>query len=313
MNTILNKMQYLVVMIAMLVFATSCSDDETTEPPVELPFASFTVNPDAENTMMVVTENTSLDADSYSWDFGDGGGTSTAENPTYTYGASGTYTITLTATNEGGSDELTQEVSVSGFGDNVVTAGDMSDPSAWTLTQAWTADDNVMDHAFENDAFVFKSGSTAGEPHQYGQYFFYQEVALTAGSTYHFSADVSSTSGTTATWFEVLFSTVQPVDDPSLDGQNVQLGIKAYGEGEDCTATPFEGGFLDIAKLCTAVNAFDQLINADGQFTVTADNLSENGTIFLLFRAGSGWAPAESVAGWGDGLVLDNVEIKEVL
>ena len=48
---------------------------------------------------------------SYAWDFGDGG-SSTAAEPSHTYLAPGTFTVTLTATGPGGSDSLSQDVTV---------------------------------------------------------------------------------------------------------------------------------------------------------------------------------------------------------
>lgn len=57
------------------------------------------------------TDQSTGGATSYSWDFGDGG-SSTSASPSHTYSANGTYTVCLTATNDCGSDQDCQSVSV---------------------------------------------------------------------------------------------------------------------------------------------------------------------------------------------------------
>ncbi len=312
LNTIYSNLIKLTI-CAVGVILISCGDDSEVDTP-EAPFADFTVSIDEVNTLTVMITNNSLDGDAYSWDFGDGTGSSTDENPTYTYSASGTYTITLSVTNEGGTDEATQEVTVSGFGPNLLTNGDMSTEESWSSVPLWTNDDNLTDHRFENGTFIFQNAEDGnGGRYQWSNHVFYQEVSLNPGSTYQFSADVSSTSGTLATWFEVFLVSEEPVDESNIGGDAVQLGIKSFGDGENCTAEPFEGDILSIAAECTSVNDFSGLIGSNGQFTVSADDLSSNNTVFLVFKAGSGFAPEGETAGFKDGLILDNVVIKEVL
>jgi hypothetical protein len=290
----------------------SCSDDP--EPVIEEPFASFSTSVDAENTLRVIFTNSSIDGDTYTWDFGDGVGTSIDENPSYTYTASGTYTVTLTATNAGGSSTSTAQVTVSGFGPNLLVNGDMASQTGWTSRPLWTAEDNATNHRFENGTFIFQNGQNDdGDFYQWSNHVFFQEVQLTAGSTYQFSADVSSTSGTLATWFEVFLVKDEPVNEDNIGGGAIQLGIKSFGDGENCTASPFDDDILKIAALCPAVNDFNLLIKENGQFTVSASDLSSSGTIFLVFKAGSGFAPDGETAGFREGIVLDNVVIKEVL
>ena len=312
MSKLFNKTAYIFRLLAGIVFISSCGEDEP-EPEV-LPFAAFTLTVDTENTLTVNFTNTSLDGLSYSWDFGDGTGTSSEENPTYTYTASGTYTITLTVTNNDGTDETTQNVTVSGFGPNLVANGDMSTESDWTSVPLWTNDDNGTDHRITDGVFRFQNAEDGeGGRFQWSNHFIYQEIQLEAGSTYQFSADVNSTSGTLATWFEVYLVTAAPMDESTIGGDATQLAIKSFGDGENCTAAEFSGNILDIAAQCSAVNNFDKLINSTGQFTVEAADLSDNQTIFLVFKAGSGFAPEGETAGFRDGINLDNVVIKKVL
>lgn len=76
-----------------------------------LPTAGFT----AVNTVgtgEATTTNTSTDATSYQWDFD--GTTYTDANPTHDFGNNGDYDVTLIATNDCGSDTLTQTVTITG-------------------------------------------------------------------------------------------------------------------------------------------------------------------------------------------------------
>lgn len=72
----------------------------------------------------------------YNWNFGDGA-TSTETNPTHTYASNGTYEICLTVTNDCGSKEKCQSVSISaatGSGSSAaVVLGDMSGPKGAVL------------------------------------------------------------------------------------------------------------------------------------------------------------------------------------
>ncbi|WKV11400.1 PKD domain-containing protein [Marivirga harenae] len=303
--------------IALMLFASflmlSCDEDPET-PTVEEPFADFSLEVDEANTLTVNFTNSSIDGESYSWDFGDDSGTSTEENPSYTYAASGTYTVELTVTNSAGSSSSTEEVTVSGFGPNLLTNGDMEAENGWTSRPLWTAEDNATNHRYEDGAFIFQNAENPdGGFYQWSNHAFFQEVELTAGSTYQFNAQVSSTSGTMATWFEVYLVKEEPVNEDNIGGDATQLAIKSFGEGENCTATEFSGSILEIAAECSGINDFPLLIDEDGYFTVSEGDLSANGTLFLVFKAGSGFAPEGETAGFRDGLILDDVVIKEVL
>ena len=315
MNKQLNKLTLTLLLLTGMIYLISCGDDDNDGPaPVEPPFASFVSSVDQENTLRVIFTNNSLDGDTFVWDFGDGAGTSTEENPTYTYTASGTYTVTLTVTNTSGSDTFDAAVSVSGFGPNLVVDGAMDSEDGWSRLAIWTNDDNETDHRIVDGVFRFQNGEDgSGNRYQWSNYAIFQEIALDAGSTYQFSADVSSTSGTLATWFEVYLVTSAPVDESNIGGDATQLAIKSFGDGENCTATDFSGDIVEVAKVCSAVNDFGKLIGENGQFTVTADDLSANGTVFLVFKAGSGFPPEGETAGFRDGIDLDNVVIKKVL
>lgn len=79
-----------------------------------LPVAGFTASVFGQNGLFT---NTSTDATSYDWDFGDPGSgannTSTAMNPSHAYSNTGSYTVSLTATNNCGSDNTSQSITIS--------------------------------------------------------------------------------------------------------------------------------------------------------------------------------------------------------
>jgi PKD repeat protein len=79
----------------------------------DAPEAAFTF--EATNLMVAFTDTSTNSPTSWAWDFGDGG-TSEEQNPTYTYAATGTYTVGLTATNAGGADTFTTDVTVTDAG-----------------------------------------------------------------------------------------------------------------------------------------------------------------------------------------------------
>jgi len=77
-----------------------------------LPQASFSY---AVNQLDVIFTNSSLNANSYNWAFGDGM-FSNAANPIHTYTANGDYIVTLIATNDCGSDTISQTIHVEASG-----------------------------------------------------------------------------------------------------------------------------------------------------------------------------------------------------
>lgn len=307
MKKVLTRLFLLAGFIPVLIFS-SCGDDEPVV--IDPPFASFSSEVDENNTMMVSFTNNSLDGESYSWDFGDGSGTSTEENPTYTYTESGTYTVTLTVTNAGGTDDTTGEVTVSGFGENIVMNGDFSSEEGWTSTPLWTAEDNATLHGVVDGEFMFKNDTDAnGDDYEWSNHMVYTPVTLEAGETYRLEADMRS-AGTNGVWFEVYLLDEEPVGEP--DGSLAQFFIKSYGDGEDCGASAYNDDIMVVAAGCT-LNDYPYLIDADGYFTVSAEDMGTDNTMYLVFKTGSGWGPDGTKAGYLDGIYMDNVSIKKVL
>lgn len=59
------------------------------------------------------TDQSSGNPTGWSWNFGGSEGTSTDQHPSYTYSDAGNYTVTLTTSNDGGSTEATETITVS--------------------------------------------------------------------------------------------------------------------------------------------------------------------------------------------------------
>lgn len=103
------------------------------------PAAAFTYTGDPT---VMFTDITANDPETWEWDFGDGF-TSTEQNPEHTYIANGTYTVCLSVTNITGSDNVCENIIVSGYptpiaafsytGDPTVDFTDLStnDPDSW--------------------------------------------------------------------------------------------------------------------------------------------------------------------------------------
>jgi PKD repeat protein len=95
------------------VMPTETVTTEETTSPVPGPYApvaDFTASPTSGNGPLTVRfTDTSLNSPTmWYWDFGDGSGAGTIASLTHTYTDPGTYTVTLTASNQYGSDTITQ-------------------------------------------------------------------------------------------------------------------------------------------------------------------------------------------------------------
>jgi PKD repeat protein len=79
------------------------------EPLPDAPVANFTATVDALRVSF--TDSSTGQVDTYTWDFGDGTA-SNERNPVHDYAAGGTYTVRLIVENEGGSSEVSQQITV---------------------------------------------------------------------------------------------------------------------------------------------------------------------------------------------------------
>jgi len=76
----------------------------------QAPVAGFTFQVFGQNA--VFTNTSTGNPETYSWDFGDGQ-TSSQMNPSHPYANTGTYTVTLSVSNDCGSDNISQQVTIS--------------------------------------------------------------------------------------------------------------------------------------------------------------------------------------------------------
>ncbi len=279
-----------------LLLSVACEKPIVIDPPR----AIFEFEVATDNSGTVNFENLSIGADSYLWDFGDGAGSSTEQSPSYTYTKSGKYTVVLTVKNEGGENTTTLEVPVA---TNVVEGGDMADETKWTFRNVWT--DNNVNHAFLNDAFVWDNG----DGFSYSQAYLWQEVAVEAGKKYKFSASIKS-SGTHNIWFELYLGNADPAMEDDYNSNGLRLYVSSFDSPDSgCANDPFDGDFVSVAQGCTPDPSNDKLLPADGTFTLTQDELTGNGTIFLVFKAGT-W---DSMDNFKEGITLDDISVVEVL
>jgi PKD repeat protein len=104
------------LMIALLSFSfVSCSQDDDFEEVLANPQPAFTYEVVQDNPQLVSFINTSEDAREFIWDFGDGSENSTQKHPSHLFEDGGTYTVTLTAFNGDLSEEISEEIVVSGI------------------------------------------------------------------------------------------------------------------------------------------------------------------------------------------------------
>lgn len=287
---------FYLIFAASLLFSTSCK----TEAPIDPPRAIFEFEIASDNSGTVSFENFSVGADTYLWDFGDGAGTSTEENPTYTYKNSGKYTVKLTVTNEGGENATTLEVPVA---TNIVDGGDMANETKWMFRNVWA--DNIVNHAFLNDAFVWDNSDSAA----YSQAYLWQEVQIEAGKEYKFSATIKS-AGTQDIWFELYLGNSDPASDDDYKSNGLRLYVSSFDSPDSgCANDAFDGDFVSVAQGCTPDPSEMKILPPAGTFTLSQDELTANGTVYLVFKAGT-WDSQEN---FKDGITLDDISIVEVL
>lgn len=150
-------------------FFSSYSPPESPAPPV----ASFTYEDNGDQSI-TFTDTSTNSPSSWSWDFGDGSIASTEQNPTHTYEGAGPWTVVLTASNEDGSDEATQEVTVvlappiahfvpADNGDLSVTFTDASLPQATGTaidTWSWDFGDETGISTEQHPTYTYASAGT---------------------------------------------------------------------------------------------------------------------------------------------------------
>ena len=283
MNRLTTYLKLVAVALTVTFALTSCSDD----PAPKAPLAFFTAEADADNSQLIIFTNETENGDSYVWDFGDGSATSTEINPSHEYADGGTYTVSLTATNAGGDNTFTTDVTVtSNVAVNLIVNGTLDDDTNWTAQQ-FNANNNCS-VTFANGVVVFNeivdiAEGGWGEAWAHGG--IYQAIDLQAG-TYIFDMDFI-TEGINETWCEVWIGATAPVADEEYNGDDgaVRIGlINAW----DCPNTTTYNGSLSAGPECNPES-----------FT-----LAESTTYYLVVRSGGfNFGP--------NGITIDNLSLTE--
>lgn len=248
----------LTVGLAMLV---ACNDEAV----VEKPLAFFTFEADAENSQLIVFTNETENGDSYVWDFGDGSATSTDVNPTHEYADGGDYTVTLTATNAGGNNVYSNEITViAAAAENLVQNGSFDDDTNWTFISLYKTDNTTGNLGVTDGNLLFSENDSETWKHQAA----YQEMTLEAGNyTIDMMVDYASIN---QIWGEAYVGqTVPTAGTADADSDYSDNLVLNFWNGWDCGDT-YSGSAVALA--CKG---------SDGTFSI-----AEAGTYYLVIKSG---------------------------
>lgn len=196
----------------------------------------------------------------------------------------GTYTITHKVIGIGGASEtVSQQLEVETsdpVAGNLVRGGkfaDASDHAEWTILNISSGGAN----------WTFNTGSATIVAGGWNQQAVYQAIEVVAGREYKIDMFVSG-NGNTDTWFEVMASTVVPVQGSDY-ANNVVMGLSTWGEG--CALGSFNGWL-------SSVGCVDNSYSSSRSNTVTFDT---SGTIYLVIKCGGNGT---------SGITIKNVEMR---
>jgi PKD repeat protein len=113
------KVVFFLFALSMITLSSCKKEDDSLEPmnqpKPEPPVASFSMDKTtAEEGETITFTNESEKGEEYLWDFGDNEIAAT-EHASHYYKNKGTHTVVLTATNDDGSDEVSQEITITPF------------------------------------------------------------------------------------------------------------------------------------------------------------------------------------------------------
>ncbi|MFY0688446.1 MAG: PKD domain-containing protein [Cyclobacteriaceae bacterium] len=251
-------------LLAIVFIGTACSEDE---PTVDAPDARFTSVVDG---LTVQFTDASVNAESYAWDFGDGN-SSTDASPSHTFAEGGDYMVTLTVTNEAGSDETSETITL----ESVISAADF----AGTWVMAPQAGALAVGPAAQSSEWW---GNSADDVTTRDCYF---------DDTYTFDADGNFTIEMgDATWLE----TWQGVDEDQCGAPAAPHagGSYTFEVGDGTLKVIGEGAFIGLPK---AVNAGELSAETPpavpGDVTYQIVDLVDDGsskTMTIYVEAGTG-------------------------
>jgi hypothetical protein len=272
-----------IAVFLLAIIFVGCKEDEV----VPAPTAGFDF---AVSDLEVTFTNTSTAQGevTYAWDFGDGSETSADASPTYTYTSGGTYEVKLTATNAGGSDVFTEQVTVAAPAPSeYITNGDFEDgETGWTIVNHYEAENTLGSVTIANGVALWEETSSTDWKHMG----IYQAITLTPG-TYQFKMDMAY-ADINDVWGEVYIGSGEPVNGSDYGAdQGATLVLKAYNAWDCGDIKTYTGAATD--------SGCDAEANP-GQFVIT-----ESGTYYILFRSGGGTYGTA-------GIEIDNISVKTV-
>lgn len=254
-------------------------------PPSIAPEAKFTAESD---NLEVSFTNNSLNAVSYEWNFGDGSDVSTEEHPVHTYEAAGTYTVSLTATNDQGSDEATQEITVQEIViTDYIQNATFDDTSIWTIIQQNGANNGKVTIADGVATFDEVNDIPSGNWGQEAHMAMYQAVNMAPGN-YQFDMDII-TNGIDEVWFEVYVGNTKPIEGTEYNFDNSGATKILAFNAWDCG---------DTNKTYTGKMAAVSCQDTDGTITIDTQD-----TYYFVIRTG-GFTFGEG------GIVIDNITME---
>jgi len=131
--------------------------DPLPPPPPPPPVANFSFSQQPDSLTVNLSDTSTGSPTAWSWSFGDGS-SSNQQNPSKTYAAGGNYSVSLTASNAGGSDSVTKQVSV--VAPAITTYA--SDTFGRTVSNGWGSASTGGSYSLEGTSSSFSVGGGVG-------------------------------------------------------------------------------------------------------------------------------------------------------
>jgi hypothetical protein len=247
-----------------IISLAGCSPGDKSESLGSVPRASFTLTPLSGKVNYFVASATGTGIFQYYWNKGDGSASVLGGvNDTLFYPLAGNYRVTLMAFGHGGYDSVSQIVGVDSNAPqiNVMVNPSLTTDSGWTVLNVGGAQTTI--------AFTPQGLNLSNAPGSSTNGGIYQTVQVKAGTTYTFSATVT-TPGSSGTWVEFYFGTTTPTQGSDYTDNKLWSLNTFSGCG-----TGAESGNV-VTLNCVGSGA------STGQITFPQDE-----TIYVVIKAGS--------------------------